>query len=87
MENIPESGGVMLVSNHVTWADGILLGLACPRPVRMIAYAPYFEGWWIRWFARAAGIIPVKAGSGSVLRAVRTAREALLAGRPGMYLS
>ena len=64
MENIPETGGVMLVSNHVSWADGILLGLACPRHVRMIAYGPYFEGWWIRWFARAAGIIPIQPGAG-----------------------
>ncbi len=80
MENIPESGGVMLVSNHVSWADGILLGLACPRPVHMIAYAAYFEGWWIRWFARAAGIIPIKEGSGAILRAVRAAREALRQG-------
>ncbi len=80
MENIPETGGVMLVSNHVSWADGILLGLACPRHIRMIAYGPYFEGWWIRWFARAAGIIPIQAGRGAILRSIRTTREALRQG-------
>ena len=80
MENIPETGGAMLVSNHVSWADGILLGLACPRHVRMIAYAPYFEGRWIGWFARAAGIIPVQPGRGRSFRAIRAAREALREG-------
>ncbi len=80
LENVPESGGAMLVSNHVSWADGILLGLACPRRVRMIAYGPYFQGWWIRWFARAAGIIPIQPGASSVLHSVRTTKEALLRG-------
>ena len=80
MENIPESGGAVLVANHVSWVDGILLGLACPRHVRMIAYAPYFKGRWSGWFARAAGIIPIQPGAGAVRRAIAAAREALRAG-------
>ena len=31
------------VANHISWADGVLLGLACPRHPRMVAYAKYFE--------------------------------------------
>ena len=30
LENVP-AGGALLVANHVSWADGVLLGLACPR--------------------------------------------------------
>ena len=73
LENIPENGGAMLVSNHVSWADAILLGLACPRHVRMIAWGPYFEGRWTGWFARVVGIIPVHPGSRSVVRSIRAA--------------
>ena len=80
LENIPENGGAMLVSNHVSWADAVLLGLACPRHVRMIAYGPFFEGRLTGWFARAAGIIPVHPGSRSVVRSIRAAREALREG-------
>ncbi len=80
MENIPERSGALLVSNHVSWADGILLGLACPRPVRMVAYADYFKGRWGHWFAQVVGIIPVKPGSRSVVQSIRTTREALHGG-------
>ena len=68
------------MANHVSWVDGILLGLACPRHVRMIAYAPYFKGRWSGWFARAAGIIPIQPGAGAVRRAIAAAREALREG-------
>ncbi len=80
MENVPESGGAVLVANHVSWVDGILLGLACPRRVRMIAYAPYFRGRWSGWFARAAGVIPIQPGGAAVRRAIAAAREALREG-------
>src|SRR5437762_13983931 len=35
IENLP-SGGCLLVPNHITWVDGMILQLACPRPVRFI---------------------------------------------------
>ena len=38
-ENLPRQGGALLVSNHVSWIDGILLMLVSSRPVRMIAWA------------------------------------------------
>ena len=30
------TGGCLLVPNHITWVDAIILQLACPRPVRFI---------------------------------------------------
>ncbi len=49
----------LVVANHVSWADGVLLGLACPRHPRMIAYAKYFENRWLGWFGRLGRIIPI----------------------------
>ncbi|HEY1064764.1 MAG TPA: 1-acyl-sn-glycerol-3-phosphate acyltransferase, partial [Pirellulales bacterium] len=37
-DSIPDEGPALLISNHVTYADGLMLSLASPRKVRMVAY-------------------------------------------------
>jgi acyl-[acyl-carrier-protein]-phospholipid O-acyltransferase/long-chain-fatty-acid--[acyl-carrier-protein] ligase len=76
-ENLPETGGALLIPNHVSWIDGVLLLLTSSRPIRMIVYADYIEGWWIRGLARLMGAIPIKPGGRSTVEALRTARKAL----------
>ena len=39
IENLP-SGGCLLVPNHITWVDAIILQLASPRAVRFIIDDP-----------------------------------------------
>ncbi|MCL2710734.1 MAG: AMP-binding protein [Planctomycetaceae bacterium] len=76
-DNIPQTGGVMLVCNHVSLLDGMMLYAACPRNVRFIAYAAMvptlFEP-----CARETKLIKIMPGSPkNVIKAVREAREAL----------
>ena len=33
LEHLPE-GGFLLLPNHITWIDAIVLQVACPRPIR-----------------------------------------------------
>ena len=40
-ENVPMTGPVLLLSNHVTFIDWLLVWHACPRKVRFVAWA----GW------------------------------------------
>ncbi len=80
LENVPAEGGALLVSNHVTWADGMLIGLALQRKVRMIVYSDYCEVWWLRWFWRLVRPIPISPGRRSVVASIREARAALSAG-------
>jgi acyl-[acyl-carrier-protein]-phospholipid O-acyltransferase/long-chain-fatty-acid--[acyl-carrier-protein] ligase len=80
LENVPAQGGALLVSNHVSYADGMLLALSLPRQVRMVVYADYCEVWWLRWFWRLARPIPIRPGKRSVVASLRTARGALLDG-------
>ena len=75
-ENVPE-GGALLVANHISWLDGVLFGLACPRHPRMIAYADYFNNRWLNWFGRVGRIIPIGATRKSMVESIRTARGAL----------
>jgi acyl-[acyl-carrier-protein]-phospholipid O-acyltransferase/long-chain-fatty-acid--[acyl-carrier-protein] ligase len=76
LENVP-AGGALVVSNHVSWADGVLLGLACPRHPRMVAYADYFAHPLLSWYGRLGKIIPIGETRKSMVESIRQAREAL----------
>jgi len=75
--NVPEEGGALLVANHVSYIDGVLLLLFSYRPIRMVAYADYVQRWWLRHLARDMGTIPITPGKRSVVESIRTARQAL----------
>lgn len=81
-QNIPEQGGALLVANHVSWIDGVLLLLASSRPIRMIAYADYVKGGAIGWLAKLFEIIPIKSSDGpkALVQSLNTARQALIDG-------
>lgn len=42
-ENIPAEGGYLLCSNHIAKRDIIMLGIACPRPIKFIAKKELFS--------------------------------------------
>ena len=80
VENLPKESGALLIPNHVSWADGPLVGLSCPRYVRFVVYAEYFNHWSTRWFGYVANVIPITPGKRSVVESIRTARAALRSG-------
>jgi len=79
-ENLPEKGGALLVANHVSWLDGIMLLIASSRHVRMIVYAPAANAWWIRWISRTMKVIALREGPRSLPETLAEAREAVKAG-------
>jgi acyl-[acyl-carrier-protein]-phospholipid O-acyltransferase / long-chain-fatty-acid--[acyl-carrier-protein] ligase len=81
-ENLPETGGALLVANHVSWMDGVLLLTASSRPIRMIAYADYVQGGFIGWLAKVFGVIPIDphGGAASIMKSLKTARQSILDG-------
>ncbi len=79
-EVIPERGGALLVANHVSWLDGVLIMLVTARPVRMIAFAGNFSNPWLKRLADMFGVILITSRPKSAIAALRTAREALEGG-------
>jgi acyl-[acyl-carrier-protein]-phospholipid O-acyltransferase / long-chain-fatty-acid--[acyl-carrier-protein] ligase len=82
LRNLPERGGALLVANHVSWLDGVLLLLVSSRPIRMIAWSDYVSGWWINWLTTMWNVIPIRGTDGpkALLRSLDAAKEALLEG-------
>ena len=77
LENIPQSGGVLLLGNHISWIDWAVVQLACPRAVRFVMHRSYYELWYLKWFLKIFGVIPIGAGvSKSALGAIKEALNA-----------
>ena len=81
-QNIPATGSALIVANHVSWIDGILLLLTSPRPIRMIVYADYCKGPFVRRLAKLFDVIPIKSTDGprALMQSITTARDALKSG-------
>ncbi len=85
-ENVPKEGPAMLVANHVSWLDGILLLLVNRRIVRVMVYEGNFRNPFMRRRVEQWGAIPVGSGPKRIVQALRTARDYLRNGElVGMF--
>ncbi|MFA6287951.1 MAG: AMP-binding protein [Opitutaceae bacterium] len=77
-ERIPE-GGALLVANHLSYMDGIVLQLACPRPIRFVGSEAFMNlNWRFKLAFKLTGTIPVSPTS--ALEATRLVSKSLQAG-------
>ncbi|MCH1495257.1 MAG: AMP-binding protein [Rubripirellula sp.] len=79
LENLPKQGGCVVVSNHISWLDGILILWMLPRNVRFVVDGGNFKSRVLQYFAGAFDTILMMPSPKSIGRALKTAREALLA--------
>src|SRR6266540_3701921 len=77
LENLP-GGGFLLVPNHITWVDALLLQLACPRPIRYVIDQAYYHRPTLHPILRALGCIPINIRHSHA--AVRAAAEKIAEG-------
>ena len=55
---LPE-GGFLLLPNHLTWIDAIVLQAACPRPIRFIVWDHYYNERRLAPIMRFFGVLPI----------------------------
>ena len=77
VEHFPE-GGFLLLPNHITWVDAIVLMLASPRRIRFIIDEGVYRNRFLHPVLRAVGCIPIT--SRKAKDAMREAAEKIRAG-------
>jgi acyl-[acyl-carrier-protein]-phospholipid O-acyltransferase/long-chain-fatty-acid--[acyl-carrier-protein] ligase len=81
-QQVPVTGGALLVPNHISFIDGFLLIASLDRPIRFVVDAQYVDHPIFKPFMRALQVIPISSDGGPrvILRALRDAGHALDAG-------
>ena len=77
-EHIPAKGGAVIIANHLSYVDPVLLQLACPRPIRFIGHKSLRSNRFFDWVFRLSGALTISAGKPA--EAIRLAIKAVEAG-------
>ena len=74
--SLPE-GGFLLLPNHLTWVDAIVLQLACPRPIRFIVWEEIYNNRRLQPLFRLLGTFPIsdKHAKDSIRAAVQLIQQ------------
>ena len=64
--HVPRHGGVLLVANHQSYLDPVLLGVYLRRHMSYLAKSELFANKYFAWLIRSLNAFPVKQGSGDV---------------------
>ena len=59
LSNIPATGGALIICNHVSYVDVVVLGVLCPRPIRYLSWEGFERNPIINKLTRIMRTIPV----------------------------
>lgn len=76
--HIPARGGALIICNHLSYVDAVVMQIASPRLLRFIVFGGAVKSPVARFFFRAAGVIPVAPNK--AMKGIRLAWDALKAG-------
>jgi acyl-[acyl-carrier-protein]-phospholipid O-acyltransferase/long-chain-fatty-acid--[acyl-carrier-protein] ligase len=79
LENVPKEGPALIISNHVSWVDGVLLMATQNRTIRFLIGRDIYHLWWLKPLCRLGEFIPISDQDPpkKIIVAFRQARQAL----------
>jgi len=60
--NLPETGAVLLLGNHISYLDWAILQIASPRPIHFVMERKYYDWPLVKQFLNFFGVIPIASG-------------------------
>jgi acyl-[acyl-carrier-protein]-phospholipid O-acyltransferase / long-chain-fatty-acid--[acyl-carrier-protein] ligase len=87
-ENVPQTGPVLFVSNHLSYADPMVISAATPKPIRFLMWRSIFEWKPLKWFFVFMREIPISPDDSprQLVASLKEARHALEQGeRVGLF--
>lgn len=81
-ENVPKTGGALLVSNHLSYVDVLLLQASMDRPIRFVMNRELYHLWWLHPIARLFHAIPIstKSSPKELITSLKSASNPILSG-------
>ena len=79
LENIATQTGALIVCNHTSYVDALLLGATQQRRIRFMMYRGIYENKWLNPFFRLMGVIPISQDDPpkQIIASIRQARQAM----------
>lgn len=78
-DNLPTKGGALLVSNHVTWVDALLLTATTQRRLRFVMVRDIYEIKFLKPIFKLIKVIPISNSDPprQIIHSLREARQAM----------
>ncbi len=70
LENIPAENGLLIVANHESFLDGLLLGLFLPKKATFVVHSTVLKNFWFRQFLRLTPHLAVDPNSPHAMKKV-----------------
>ena len=76
LENMPTEDRLLIVANHESFLDGLLLGLFIPKKATFVVHTTVLKNWWYRQFLRLTPHLAVDPASPYAMKKVIKLLEA-----------
>lgn len=63
IKNLPQKSNFIVVANHSSFLDPILIGAAIPKKIYWIALKDFYNKIWLRWVMNRTGSLPTGSAS------------------------
>ncbi|MBC7756740.1 MAG: bifunctional acyl-ACP--phospholipid O-acyltransferase/long-chain-fatty-acid--ACP ligase [Bdellovibrio sp.] len=70
LENLPAEDKLLIVANHESFLDGLLLGLFIPKKATFVVHTTVLKNWWFRQFLRLTPHLAVDPASPYAMKKV-----------------
>ncbi len=70
LENVPPEDRLLIVANHESFLDGLLLGLFIPKKATFVVHTTVLKNWWFRQFLRLTPHLAVDPASPFAMKKV-----------------